>query len=534
MVITETKLDNTKSPSEFLPKNYEVPAHRNHSSHGGGVLIATKRGIVADEVPLKASENGEIVCTKIAIAKAIPLYICAFYRPPSDPTDSLSNLQSALEELAELTKNSPKSSVIVAGDFNARDIDWKMLAPTQECKKKGLCNDLITILGEAGLHQMQRECTRDDAILDLFCTNNPSAVKAIDTIPGISDHDGIILVDMHLKAQINKKKQRRIPLWSRANWEAIKAELLSFCGNFLKTCSARDASTNWDLFVMHIKEMQARHIPTKLTRSRFNLPWLSGEIKRMCRKKRRLYRRAQRSQNASHRAAFKQLQNKTRDALRKAHWSYVNGILTDGLEEGNLKPFYGYLKAQKQDSQGVSPLRDQGQLHSDAPTKAHILSDQFKSVFTSDEPDPNIRLQGREFPTISPLVIETPGVEKLLVSLNPRKASGPDEIPARILQALSSEIAPVLTTIFRQSIQSGNRPYQWKNAWITPVFKKGGRSVPSNYRPVSLTSISCKLLEHIYCTHLRRHIDQHNILGEANHGFQGQILHRDTTPYHHP
>ena len=83
--------------------------------------------------------------------------------------------------------NSQKSSVIVAGDFNARDIDWKMLVPTQECKKKGLCNDLITILGEAGLHQMQRECTRDDAILDLFCINNPSAVKAIDTIPGISE-----------------------------------------------------------------------------------------------------------------------------------------------------------------------------------------------------------------------------------------------------------------------------------------------------------------------------------------------------------
>ena len=222
MVITETKLDNTKSPSEFLPKNYEVPAH---------------------------------------------------YRPPSDPTDSLSNLQSTLEELAELTKNSPKSSVIVAGDFYARDIDWKMLVPTQECKKKGLCNDLITILGVAGLHQMQRECTWDGAIFDLFCINNPSPVKAIDTIPGISDHDGIILVDLHLKAQINKKP-RRIPLWSRANWEAIKAESLSFCGNFLKTCSARDASTNWDLFVMLIQEMQTRHIPTKLTSSRFNLPWL--------------------------------------------------------------------------------------------------------------------------------------------------------------------------------------------------------------------------------------------------------------------
>ena len=119
---------------------------------------------------------------------------------------------------------------------------------------------------------MQRECMRDDAILELFCINNPSAVKAIDTILGISDHDGIILVDMHLKVQINKKPQRRIPLRARANWEAIKAESLLFCGDFLKACSVQDANTNWDLFVTHIKEMQARHIPTKLTSSHFNLP----------------------------------------------------------------------------------------------------------------------------------------------------------------------------------------------------------------------------------------------------------------------
>ena len=57
---------------------------------------------------------------------------------------------------------------------------------------------------------------------------------------------------------------------------------------------------------------------------------------------------------------------------------------------------------------------------------------------------------------------------------------------------------------------------------MSPVFKKGSRSDPANYRPVSLTCISCKLLEHILCTHIRGHLDRHNILTPSNHGFRAR------------
>ena len=201
----------------------------------------------------------------------------------------------------------------------------------------------------------------------------------------------------------------------------------------------------------------------------------------------------------------------------------MNDILLDSLEEGNTKPFYSYLKSQKQDSQGVSPLREGGQLYSDAVSKARILSNQFKSVFTRDDPDaPVKKLPGPDYPDIPELIIRPEGVEKLLAGLNPRKASGPDEIPARMLQSLSTELAPALTAIFTQSVEEGALPKQWKTAWIAPVFKKGGRSDPANYRPVSLTSIACKMLEHILCTHIRRHLDTHDILGPENHGFRAK------------
>ena len=96
---------------------------------------------------------------------------------------------------------------------------------------------------------------------------------------------------------------------------------------------------------------------------------------------------------------------------------------------------------------------------------ARILSKQFKSVFTRDNPDvEDTRVQGPDLPDISPLNISPQGVETLLKDLNPRKASGPGEVPERVLNNLATEIAPPLTAIFSQSIETGELPSQWKKA----------------------------------------------------------------------
>ena len=175
-----------------------------------------------------------------------------------------------MEELADITRNSPKSTTIVAGE-----LDLEIFAPTGDCKK-GLCSRLMNTLGEGELHQLQRVCTREDSILDLFCTNKPSFVKSIDTIPGISDHDGIILVDMCLKAQVNKILQRKVPIWSKANWHAMKEDTQSFSANFVEDAACRSVEGSWGCLVDRIKVIQRKHIPTKFSSFRHNVPWLTG------------------------------------------------------------------------------------------------------------------------------------------------------------------------------------------------------------------------------------------------------------------
>ncbi len=89
--------------------------------------------------------------------------------------------------------------------------------------------------------------------------------------------------------------------------------------------------------------------------------------------------------------------------------------------------------------------------------------------------------------------IQEGGVVYLLNQLDPNKASGPDQIPSRYLILFSEEIAPILTIIFQQSLETGQTPTEWKEAHVAPIFKKGDQSDPVNYRPVSLTSYAVKL-----------------------------------------
>ena len=98
--------------------------------------------------------------------------------------------------------------------------------------------------------------------------------------------------------------------------------------------------------------------------------------------------------------------------------------------------------------------------------------------------------------------ISVEGVQNLLESLDMAKAPGPDRILTRILKLCAAEVASILTVIFVQSLSSGQIPKDWLTANITPVFKKRDQGDPSNYRPISLTSVCCKILEHI----IRRYV----------------------------
>ena len=77
-----------------------------------------------------------------------------------------------------------------------------------------------------------------------------------------------------------------------------------------------------------------------------------------------------------------------------------------------------------------------------------------------------------------------------------------------------------MATIFQSSNDTGKFPSDWLNANIAPVYKKGDVHLPENYRPVSLSCVSCELLEHIICKHILDHLERNKILMTLSHGFR--------------
>ena len=151
--------------------------------------------------------------------------------------------------------------------------------------------------------------------------------------------------------------------------------------------------------------------------------------------------------------------------------------------------------------------------------KAEEFNGQFSDVFTKSEYK-QAPLMDRSAPFMHDTVVTKEGMTKLLKGLNPSKALGPDELHPRVLKELAMELSPVFAHLFQQSIDTREIPKEWSLANICPLFKKGDRSLARHYRPVSLTCIPCKLLEHIICSNIMAHLDKHELLSDRQHAFR--------------
>ena len=140
---------------------------------------------------------------------------------------------------------------------------------------------------------------------------------------------------------------------------------------------------------------------------------------------------------------------------------------------------------------------------------AELLNRFFSLVFMREDsnniPEPNEKV---EKAGLSQVKIAKAKVKSKIKKLRAGAAAGPDGIGPQLLKALVEQVAGPLAVIMTKSLEEGSVPTDWLEANVTPIFKKGSRTEPGNYRPVSLTSVCCRMMEAILKDDIVTHLEK--------------------------
>ena len=233
----------------------------------------------------------------------------------------------------------------------------------------------------------------------------------------------------------------------------------------------------------------------------------------------RVYRRTRKDEDY---ANYKEALNLATTKIRKSKRTFEKKLA--GNIKNDSKSLYAYVRSKQTVRDKVGPLENNsGKIISDGFQIAEVLSEYFSSVFTTEDisslPVPFTKFEGSKSEHLGQLFVTPEMIAKKIKEMKDNKSPGIDGIPPKLLKEIVEQISIPLAKLFILSLEEGIVPSEWKEANITPLFKTGWRNKPENYRPVSLTSVVCKLLEILIRDHMVEFLVKHNLINASQHGF---------------
>ena len=510
----ETWLNDSILNNEILPPSYRL--YRNDRIDGyGGVMIGVKSNL--DSQLLDIQLNLEICIVSVHLTDGKQLILICAYRPPSS---DLTYFNDLCDMITETAGKYPNAIICCAGDFNVPDIDWNNESIVGYRYPHCVNTRVLSMMHDCGFAQLVNSPTRNNNILDLFFTNKPSFIQQCYVVPGISDHESV-MVTIESAISYAPSNRYKVYLWKEANISEMRNEMLNFADEY---CHQHNAETPVENLWVRLKDklfnLLDNFVPFKTVQNNCRHPWINHNIKKLRRQKQSSYNHAKATKLDFHWKRYKELKKTMQRECRKAYRNYMFRTICDPYQAGKKKKLFRHIKSLRLDHCGVGTLCKDGICVVDSQAKADLLNNQFSSIFTIDDGSPLPNMGMYQYPDAPSIDFATSGIAKLLSELDPSKSSGPDRIPSMLLKMLATEISTCLKLLFSASLLQGNVPSDWRRALVSPLFKKGDRKDPSNYRPVSLTCVCSKVMEHIILTNIMSHLETHGILSDAQFGFR--------------
>ena len=475
---------------------------------GGGILVLVKNNLQIAQVDNISDFNQYCHFKLLAENNCDDIDFIAIYRSPN--SNEVNN-----NKLCQLIDNLDTGKVVICGDLNYRNICWE----TSSADSKG--RPFLEAVENKFLEQLIDFPTHNKGgILDILLTNYPEYVLSIDDIGplGNSDHTAI-QVGLQFNAKYNNTDEKVMD-WNNANLEGLKEYINGIeWNNILSDC---DTEEMWNIFTTRISDGLTEFVPTKDRRDQRKPIWMTKYLWKLTKRKNKAwksYRDATDDSKVWLHARYIKLRNKCKKLVCKAKRNLEKKLSKDY----NKRPFQAYTKSKMKHKAKVGPLKHNGKLISDNKEIATILNDYFSSVFINEDTGHIPRASAAECEdSVSNLVVNETDIAKKIDKLKESSAPGADKITVKILKMFKDELVVPLAQIFNSSISSSMVPRDWRDANVTPIFKKGKRTAAKNYRPVSLTSIPCKILESLLKDVIVDHLVTRSLIKNTQHGFMNK------------
>ena len=550
MAITESWLKSYIQDAQVkIPDYTPLRADRHGRKCGGAMLLVHNRLLVSNPQSFDNGVCEAVICT----IPSMSAVVASVYRPPDTTLSEFLSLLQFLDLYLKDAVNDETNDVLILGDFNFPGIDWQHLSYARTTKDQNASSELLLeFMSDHLLAQCVDKSTRGDAILDLILTNNDRAIGSIKSSSTcLSDHN---LVEVVMKYNpLKGTKAHVIPKWDphsfrgrnlvTAEFDNMNDDLSKVDWSSMMTKCEEDYDGDKDgSHFVHL--LRNTVLETCISNTE---PKKSGPVNKGSRNKRILIRRkkklkarllALKSKNPQS-EKIKKLENELfllHVQLKDVIFSELAGEEQRALDSIRVNPkfFYSYAKRFSKVRCNVGPLiGGDGCLTNNPSSMADILQTQYNSVF-SDPANPN--------KVIPPLVEDLPqcitdisltveNVEEAIDDIRANAGTSENDIPAVILKQCKAQLSYPIFAIWKKSKATGLVPQVLKEQYVAPVFKKGEKTDPANYRPVALTSHLIKIYERIVRKQIVAFLEENNSLSSTQHGFrQGrscltQLLH---------
>ena len=250
---------------------------------------------------------------------------------------------------------------------------------------------------------------------------------------------------------------------------------------------------------------------------------MSQKLSKKSEKKHRCWQRYIETRSEQKFTEYRRLSNQVKNLTKKAKKHKERSIAKEA--KCNSKKFWQYVNGKTRIRQGIPDLVYSGEDGEERNTtndkeNAEVLSSFFTSVFTNENMQDIPDVPTKKFDAVlKDVKISKDRIRKKILSLNIAKSPGPDRVHPKLLKELAEIILEPLEKMFNLNLQSSKMPEEWKIGEISAIFKKGNRRSPMNYRPVSLTSTVCKLLESLVREEIISHMRSNKLFSPYQYGF---------------